>query len=81
MNFILIILTAVGFLFSQSGYIEGIILAENLDTLAGANISIEKTDFGTAQLIKYMANCFFATKVAHFSSMRVVEKRAFYREF
>lgn len=28
-----------------------------------------KTDFGTAQLIKYMANCFFATKVSFMNEM------------
>ncbi len=31
-----------------------------------------KTDFGTAQLIKYMANCFFATKVSFMNEMRQV---------
>ena len=30
---------------------------------------IIKTDFGTAQLIKYMANCFFATKVSFMNEM------------
>ena len=30
---------------------------------------ILKTDFGTAQLIKYMANCFFATKVSFMNEM------------
>lgn len=33
---------------------------------------IIKTDFGTAQLIKYMANCFFATKVSFMNEMRQV---------
>jgi len=30
---------------------------------------IIRTDFGTAQLIKYMANCFFATKVSFMNEM------------
>ena len=31
-----------------------------------------KTDFATAQLIKYMANCFFAVKVSFMNEMRIV---------
>lgn len=31
-----------------------------------------KTDFGTAQLIKYMCNCFFATKVSFMNEMHQV---------
>lgn len=33
-----------------------------------------KTDFGTAQLIKYMANCFFATKVSFMNEMHQICK-------
>ena len=33
---------------------------------------IIKTDFGTAQLIKYMANCFFATKVSFMNEMHQI---------
>ena len=33
------------------------------------HIPIIKTDFSTAQLIKYMANCFFATKVSFMNEM------------
>ena len=36
--------------------------------------NIIKTDFGTAQLIKYMANCFFATKVSFMNEMYQVCK-------
>ena len=36
--------------FSQTGYIQGIILSENMDTLAGANIAIDGTDIGTASM-------------------------------
>ena len=35
---------------------------------------IIKTDFGTAQLIKYMANCFFATKVSFMNEMHQICK-------
>ena len=35
---------------------------------------IIKTDFATAQLIKYMANCFFATKVSFMNEMYQVCK-------
>ena len=30
----------------------------------GKNIPVVKTDYQTAELIKYMNNCFFATKVS-----------------
>ena len=33
---------------------------------------IIKTDFATAQLIKYMANCFFATKVSYMNEMKQI---------
>mgnify|MGYP003135418727 CR=1 FL=1 len=33
---------------------------------------IIKTDFSTAQLIKYMANCFFATKVSFMNEMKQI---------
>jgi len=33
------------------------------------HVKIIKTDFATAQLIKYMANCFFATKVSFMNEM------------
>ncbi len=33
---------------------------------------IIKTDFATAQLIKYMANCFFATKVSFMNEMKQI---------
>ena len=36
------------FLFSQNGYIEGIVLSENADTLAGANVYVEGTNIGAA---------------------------------
>jgi UDPglucose 6-dehydrogenase len=33
-------------------------------------IKIIETDFGTSQFIKYMANCFFATKVSFMNEMK-----------
>jgi len=42
---------------------------ENLYRLRFPHTQVIKTDFGTAQLIKYMANCFFATKVSFMNEM------------
>ena len=42
---------------------------EDLYRLRFPHTKIIKTDFGTAQLIKYMANCFFATKVSFMNEM------------
>tara|TARA_R110000782_G_scaffold62108_2_gene127731 strand:- start:718 stop:1587 length:870 start_codon:yes stop_codon:yes gene_type:complete len=42
---------------------------EDLYRLRFPYTNIIKTDFGTAQLIKYMANCFFATKVSFMNEM------------
>ena len=42
---------------------------EELYRLRFPYTQIIKTDFGTAQLIKYMANCFFATKVSFMNEM------------
>jgi len=42
---------------------------EKLYRLRFPYTKIIKTDFGTAQLIKYMANCFFATKVSFMNEM------------
>lgn len=42
---------------------------EDLYRLRFPYTTIIKTDFGTAQLIKYMANCFFATKVSFMNEM------------
>lgn len=42
---------------------------ENLYRVRFPYTKIIKTDFGTAQLIKYMANCFFATKVSFMNEM------------
>lgn len=42
---------------------------EKLYKLRFPHTKILKTDFGTAQLIKYMANCFFATKVSFMNEM------------
>jgi nucleotide sugar dehydrogenase len=45
---------------------------EDLYRLRFPYTKIIKTDFGTAQLIKYMANCFFATKVSFMNEMHQV---------
>ena len=47
-------------------------MVENLYKLRFPYTKIIKTDFGTAQLIKYMANCFFATKVSFMNEMHQV---------
>ena len=38
----------------------------------GETISLIKTDFNTAEMIKYMCNCFFATKVSFLNEMKLV---------
>jgi UDP-glucose 6-dehydrogenase len=45
---------------------------EDLYRLRFPYTKIIKTDFGTAQLIKYMANCFFATKASFMNEMHQV---------
>lgn len=45
---------------------------EELYRLRFPYVKIIKTDFGTSQLIKYMANCFFATKVSFMNEMKQV---------
>ena len=42
---------------------------EDLYRLRFPHTHVIKTDFGTSQLIKYMANCFFATKVSFMNEM------------
>ena len=44
-------------------------IVEDLYRLRFPYTKIIKTDFATAQLIKYMANCFFATKVSFMNEM------------
>ena len=48
---------------------EAIDKVEQLYRLRFPYTKVIKTDFGTAQLIKYMANCFFATKVSFMNEM------------
>ena len=45
---------------------------EDLYKLRFPYTKIIKTDFGTAQLIKYMANCFFTTKVSFMNEMHQI---------
>jgi nucleotide sugar dehydrogenase len=44
-------------------------IVEDLYRVRFPYTKVIKTDFGTAQLIKYMANCFFATKVSFMNEM------------
>lgn len=48
---------------------EALQQVEDLYRLRFPYTKIIKTDFGTAQLIKYMCNCFFATKVSFMNEM------------
>ena len=41
----------------------------------GESISIIQTNFETAELIKYMNNCFFATKVSFLNEMKLIAER------
>ena len=47
-NILSIIVLVSSSIFANTGYISGIVISENSDTLSGANISIERTEFGTA---------------------------------
>jgi UDPglucose 6-dehydrogenase len=38
-------------------------------------VKIIKTDFETAELIKYMANCFFATKISFMNEMKQISEK------
>jgi len=53
---------------------KAIDIVEKLYRLRFPYTKIIKTDFGTAQLIKYMANCFFATKVSFMNEMHQICK-------
>ena len=48
---------------------EALSKVERLYRIRFPHTKIIQTDFGTAQLIKYMANCFFATKVSFMNEM------------
>lgn len=41
----------------------------------GKSIAIIETDFETAELIKYVCNCFFATKVSFLNEMRLIANK------
>jgi nucleotide sugar dehydrogenase len=47
-------------------------IVEKLYKIRFPHVPIIKTDFGTAQLIKYMANCFFATKISFMNEMKQI---------
>jgi len=47
-------------------------LIEELYRIRFPYVKIVKTDFETAELIKYMANCFFATKISFMNEMKQI---------
>ena len=47
-------------------------IIEKLYKIRFPHVPIIKTDFGTARLIKYMANCFFATKISFMNEMKQI---------
>jgi nucleotide sugar dehydrogenase len=51
---------------------EALKQVEDLYRIRFPYTKVIKTDFGTAQLIKYMANCFFATKVSFMNEMHQI---------
>jgi len=51
-------------------------IVEDLYRVRFPYTKIIKTDFATAQLIKYMANCFFATKVSFMNEMYQISQSA-----
>ena len=42
----------------------------------GQSISIIQTNYNTSEMIKYMCNCFFATKVSFLNEMRLVADKS-----
>lgn len=62
--------------FVLGGEIENVKKVENLyKHRFGSSVSIISTDFATAELIKYVCNTFFATKVAFLNEMRMVSDK------
>lgn len=66
---------------SQSRYVLGG-KKENTEKVAelyrdrfGKSIAIIETDFQTAELIKYVCNCFFATKVSFLNEMKLISDK------
>ncbi len=66
---------------SQSRYVLGGD-ADNTNKVAelyrdrfGQSIAIIETDFQTAELIKYVCNCFFATKVSFLNEMKLISDK------
>tara|TARA_B100000900_G_C20595778_1_gene723328 strand:+ start:351 stop:1211 length:861 start_codon:yes stop_codon:yes gene_type:complete len=68
---------------NQSRYILGSNHDEYIEPVAnlykqrfGSTISIIRTNFETAELIKYMNNCFFATKVSFMNEMYMIAEKS-----
>ncbi len=68
---------------NQSRYILGANNEEYIEPVAslykkrfGETISIIKTNYQTAELIKYMNNCFFATKVSFLNEMYMIAEKS-----
>ena len=55
---------------------DAMLLVEKLYRERFPTTTIIKTDFASAQLIKYIANCFFATKVSFMNEMKQVSDAA-----
>jgi len=68
---------------NQSRYILGSNHKEYIEPVAnlykqrfGSTISIVRTNYETAELIKYMNNCFFATKVSFLNEMYMIAEKS-----
>ncbi len=68
---------------NQSRYIIGGSNKEHIEKVAnlyitrfGAHTPVIRTDYQTAELIKYMNNCFFATKVSFLNEMYQIAKKS-----
>ena len=62
------------FINHPEGYIEPV--ANLYKQRFGETISIIKTNYQTAELIKYMNNCFFATKVSFLNEMYMIAEKS-----
>ena len=57
------------------GQPEHVDKVEKLYRLRFPHTQLIKTDFETAELIKYMANCFFATKISYMNEMKQISDK------
>ena len=59
----------------MGGAPEHVRKVEELYKLRFPHTKLIKTDFETAELIKYMANCFFATKISYMNEMKQISDK------